>query len=100
MGVPTARLNDIAVGTCVSHPVPVPFTAVCVLGAVTVKCDGLNRATINSLWSSTCGHTFVSISGSTNVRLEGKGAARLNDVVVYSSPGVIVIGSPKTKTGG
>lgn len=100
MGVPAARLNDIAVGTCVSHPVPVSFTAVCVLGTATVKCDSLPRATLNSMWVASCGHTFVGVSGSTSVKLESKGAARLNDIILYSSPGTIVVGSPKTKTGG
>lgn len=95
-----ARLNDVAIGVCTAHPIPVPFTAVCVQASANVKADGLGRAHIHSVFITSCGHTFVAVSGSSSVLINTLPAHRVNDVISGSGTGTTVSGSTTVLTGG
>jgi uncharacterized Zn-binding protein involved in type VI secretion len=95
-----ARLNDTAVGTCNAHPIPTPFTAVCVLASKNVKADGLGRAHVNSVFATSCGHTFVAVSGSPLCLINALPAHRVNDIISGTGTGTTVSGSTTVKTGG
>lgn len=98
MGQSAIRVGDLCIGTCTSHPIPIPFTAVYVQCSANVM-NATGRAIVGSLAISSCGHTFVAIQGAGTVIINGQGAHRLGDQVTGSGSGVAVMGSTNVFVG-
>ena len=86
-----ARLNDIGIGVCPGHPVPVPFTAVIIQGCTMTTSEGMPVSNSNSILMCTCGHTAIPTMFSSNVIAEGGGVHRLGDLGVNNAGGTYVI---------
>ena len=85
------RLNDIGIGICPGHPIPIPFTAVITLACTTVLSEGLPAANLNSILMCSCGHTAIPLLVSGLVMAEGAGVHRLGDTGVSTPGGSYVI---------
>lgn len=86
-----ARLNDLGIGICPGHPVPVPFTAVIISACTMTISEGMPVANTNSVLMCTCGHSAIPTMFSSTVIAEGGGVHRLGDLGVNNAGGTYVI---------
>jgi len=90
----TARLTDLFIGTCFSHPTPIVTAGIILTASPTVTANNLGIARLTDTVLSFCGHTSTIISASPTATTNNLGNARLGDVVVGSIIGTIIMGSP------
>lgn len=86
-----ARMNDLGIGICPGHPIPIPFTAIIIQGCSNTMSEGMPVANSNSLLICTCGHSAVPLMFSGTVIVEGGGVHRLGDTGLNSAGGTYAI---------
>lgn len=100
-GPAVCRLNDVGLGVCPGHPIPVPFVVTITLASPTVLSTGFGVANLTSIGVATCGHTTVATMGSSTVKANGAGVHRLGDVGLTQAGGTyaMTLGSPTVFAG-
>ena len=96
MGLPAARISDIAVGVCYCHLYPIPQVGFIITGSGTVQINGLGAARLTDIVLAGCGHIGIIVTSSGTVVVEGLGQARLSDITVGCFVSAIATGSPDT----
>lgn len=92
-----ARLNDIGLGVCPCHPIPVPYTTTLVAGNVTTRNNALGTTGIGAIGIASCGHATTAVTGSITTRIEGKAVHRLGDQGMNCGAYTMVLGSADTR---
>jgi len=99
MGLPVARLTDIAVGVCICHIHPIGQVGFIITASGSVRTNNLGNARITDIVLAACGHIGIIITGSSIAKVENLGQARVGDVTVGCFISSIVSGSPDTSCG-
>lgn len=95
MPLPVCRLNDIALGICPCHSIPVVVTIV--MASPTCLANGLGIARMGDIGMSSCGHTANIMTTNPLVMNNGLGTARITDLIIGTAgcpTATLVIGSP------
>lgn len=97
------RIGDLGVGTCYAHEHPTSFTTTFITGDERNVVNGRQVVRVGDLGRTSCGHTTMATSGSSNtLGSNGQGLHRIGDVGIVLEGGsyVAVTGSEDTIVGG
>jgi len=85
------RLGDHAAGTCTAHRSAVSWTGVFTTCSSVVGSEGKGIIRVGDTGTTSCGHTFQAIEGSSFITVEGIPVVREGDAVAVIQGGSGVV---------